>query len=394
MQPETDPTLIEIRFPGEELEDGTATLSEWLVAAGDPVEKDQPLAELETEKVTLELAAPTSGTLSRLLVEPGTEIDRHTVLAHLSATQTPSVTKTNSSQLKSPAVRKLLREHQLDSSQIPGSGRAGRVTRRDVENFIAQNTSAESSTAQTTDTARPGGGEHTTASRRVPHSPMRRRIAEHMVESLLHTAPHVTSIWQMDMSQVMAHRKWHKKEFQEAGVNLTYTAYFLVAAAKALKAVPETNARFHEDSLELIEEVNIGVGTALEDAGLIVPVIPSVEKKPLFELAKELTQQTQRAREGKLQPTDMQGGTFTLSNHGVSGSLMAAPIIINQPQVAILGIGKLEKRVIVEEQESGDVMQIRPMCYVSLTIDHRALDAFHTNRWLSVFTQTIEHWGE
>ncbi len=366
--------------------------------------QDQPIAELETDKVTLELAAPASGVLTEILAEAGSEVDARTLLGRISAPARGLIT--------SPAVRKLLREHQLELNQIAGTGRGGRVTRKDVLTFLNASpgsgsaeppetvvTSKSSKTSKSDDSSRIHKASKTEESLRghlVPHSSMRRRIAENMVESLLHTAPHVTSVWQMDMTNVIAHRKWHKKEYQAQGVNLTYTAYFLSAAALALRAVPETNARFHEEGLELFDEVNIGVGTALGNDGLVVPVVHAIHTKTLFQIAQDLTDQTLRARQGQLKPSEMKGGTFTLSNHGVSGSLIAAPIIINQPQVAILGIGKLEKRVVVVEDKARgeDRMTIRPQCYISLTIDHRALDAHHTNQWLAVFTQAIEQWGQ
>ncbi|MCV6606386.1 MAG: 2-oxo acid dehydrogenase subunit E2, partial [Porticoccaceae bacterium] len=166
------------------------------------------------------------------------------------------------------------------------------------------------------------------------------------------------------------------------------------ACVEAMRAVPEMNAQFHDDALEIFEDLNIGVGTALGEAGLVVPVVRQVQHMELFDIAKALGHQTERARDGKLTPADMKGGTFTISNHGVSGSLFAAPIIINQPQVAILGIGKLEKRVEVVEEDGNDDIRIRPKCYVSLSIDHRAVDAFQTNAWLAKFVEVIENWGE
>ena len=157
-----------------------------------------------------------------------------------------------------------------------------------------------------------------------------------------------------------------------------------------MEAVPDMNAQFHEDALEIFQSINIGVGTALGEKGLVVPVVKNVQAMDLFAIAHALDDQTQRARDNKLTPFDMKGGTFTISNHGVSGSLMAAPIIINQPQVAILGIGKMEKRVEVIEVDGRDEMRIRPKCYVSLSIDHRAVDAHQTNAWLSAFVHEIE----
>ena len=155
-----------------------------------------------------------------------------------------------------------------------------------------------------------------------------------------------------------------------------------------MQVVPQVNSQWHDDSLELFADVNVGVGTALGDTGLVVPVISAVQDKKLFEIARELQDISIRARENKLKPEDMRGGTFTISNHGVSGSLVATPIIINQPQSAILGIGTLEKRVVVRSVEGQDVMLIKPMAYVSLSIDHRVLDGHQTNAWLSEFVAT------
>jgi 2-oxoglutarate dehydrogenase E2 component (dihydrolipoamide succinyltransferase) len=219
---------------------------------------------------------------------------------------------------------------------------------------------------------------------------MRKRIAQHMVESLLRTAPHVTSVFEADLSAALAHREAHKRQFAERGARLTITAYFVAAAVKALQAVPEVNARWHDDALEIYEDINVGVGTALEDRGLIVPVIRRAQTLDLFGVAQRLDTLTRQAREGKLSPEDVRGGTFTISNHGVGGSLMAAPIVINQPQLAILGVGKVQKRAVVIEEGGQDRIVVRPMAYVTLTIDHRALDAFQTNAFLSALVTALE----
>ena len=226
----------------------------------------------------------------------------------------------------------------------------------------------------------------------IPHTSMRRQIAKHMVESLLRTAPHVTAVFDADMTAVVDHRAAHKQAFETKGIKLTYTAYFVKATAEALQAVPEVNSRWHDDALEVFEDVNIGVATALGKAGLIVPVIHRAQSLDLFGIATRLQTLTQKARAGKLLHEDVQHGTFTLTNHGVSGSLIATPII-NQPQSAILGIGKLEKRLVVVEEKGRDTIQIAPRAYVTLTIDHRALDGFTANTFLSKFVESLEHWA-
>ncbi|RMF11216.1 MAG: dihydrolipoamide succinyltransferase, partial [Alphaproteobacteria bacterium] len=228
----------------------------------------------------------------------------------------------------------------------------------------------------------------------IPHTAMRRRIAAHMVDSLMKTAPHVTSVFEADFSRIIAHRNRHKADFEKRGVKLTFTAYFVAALAEAARAVPAVNSRFHEDGIEQFHDVNVGIGTALGDQGLIVPVIHKAQSLSLFGIAERLQELTNRARAGKLEPADVKGGTITISNHGVSGSLVATPIIINQPQSAILGIGTLEKRLCVIEVDGHDTIQIRPRAFVTLTIDHRVLDGFQTNTCLARLVEVIENWPE
>ncbi len=256
----------------------------------------------------------------------------------------------------SPAVRRMIKERGLDAAKIKGTGRGGRITVEDVEAVAA-----------------------TSTNRMVPHTAMRKSIAAHLSQSMA-TAPHVTTIFEADLSAVLAHREATNKA-------ATFTAYFVQATVAALRAVPEVNSRWHDQALELFDDCNIGIGTALEDGGLIVPVIQQAQTLSLVETAGRLADLTARARASGLTPKDVQGGTFTISNHGVSGSLVATPIIINQPQSAILGIGKLEKRAVVVE---GDRIVAKPMIYVTLTIDHRVLDGFQANAFLTKWVETIE----
>ena len=211
---------------------------------------------------------------------------------------------------------------------------------------------------------------------------MRKAIAAHMVKSAA-TAPHVTAVFEADLSRVLAHREAHGKAH-------TLTAYFVRATVTALQTVPEVNSRWHEQGLELMADCNIGIATALAAGGLIVPVLHEAQDLDLAETAARLTDLTTRARDNRLEPREVQNGTFTISNHGVSGSLLAAPIIINQPQSAILGVGKLEQRVRVD---SAGGFVARPMLYVTLTIDHRALDGFQANAFLTAWVGAIEQWN-
>lgn len=425
--------LIDIILPASQLEGTSATLTKWLVAVGESAKEGEPLIELETDKVAMEICAPANGVLSEVLAEEGTTVEVDSVLGRLTegvfekedttqslpqsnqaAQDTTLSNSTNEDSdtdercarhLVGPAVRRLLKEHNLNIDNINGTGRRGRVTRSDVQAYIVNPTQHARQNDQHSDVQ---SDEHSHSrpfnvnnvqprapqGTMVPHTPMRKAIANHMVESLLETSPHVTSVFEMDMTNIIEHRKWHKKEYAQHGAKLTFTAYFLAAIVEAAKLVPQVNARFHDDALEIFSDINIGVGTALGDKGLIVPVVQQVQSMSLFDIALALTSQTEKARSGKITQADMKHGTFTISNHGVSGSLFATPIIINQPEVAILGVGKLEKRVVVEEVNGADTMVIRPKCYVSLSIDHRALDAHQTNMFLAKFVEVIESYGE
>ncbi|MCH8221416.1 MAG: 2-oxo acid dehydrogenase subunit E2 [Proteobacteria bacterium] len=374
------PELIDIVVPEEQQEGTESTLMQWLKQAGDTVALHEPLIELETDKVVVEIASPASGVLHELLVEEQSQVEPGAVLGRIAA----GAVAADQPKL-SPGLKKLLKKHDLDVSGISGSGRGGRVTRADVENHIA---GGITTLAKDQDVLAPLAGATI-----VPHTPMRRRIAAHMVKSV-QTAPHVTCVFEADMSAVIAHRAKNRAGLEDQGIKLTYTAYFIKAAATALRAVPEVNSRFHDQGLELFSDINIGIGTALGGEGLIVPVIHRAQQMTLDAIAGKLQTLTDKAHKGELGQDEVSGGTFTISNHGVSGSLMASPIIINQPQSAILGIGKLEKRVVVIETGGQDQMEIRPLCYVTLTIDHRALDAHQTNEFLSVFVSALEGWPD
>jgi 2-oxoglutarate dehydrogenase E2 component (dihydrolipoamide succinyltransferase) len=282
----------------------------------------------------------------------------------------------------SPSVKRAILQHDIDPARIEGTGRGGRITRADVDRAVEAATHVEGVLPA-------AAGD--IASHFVPHDRMRRAIAENMQRSLTE-APHVTAVFEADFSAIAAHREAHKAAYAKKGVKLTYTAYLVAAAAEAMKVAPAINSRWHDDRLELYDDVNIGVGTALGARGLIVPVLRKVQRLSLKGIAAGLDELIEKARKEKLTGADIKGGTFTISNHGVSGSLFAAPIIINRPQSAILGVGKLEKRVVVREVDGADAIQIRPMAYVSLTIDHRIVDGHQTNAWLTRFVEVLESW--
>jgi 2-oxoglutarate dehydrogenase E2 component (dihydrolipoamide succinyltransferase) len=374
---------MDIVAPTEQ--EGTkSVLKTWLKNIGDTVRADEPIVELETDKVAVEIAAPGDGVLAEILVAPDAEVEPGAVLGRLAQGTATSIDKAMaqsaalpvaprakaaaSASPLPPGIRKMLADNGLGENDVPVSGE--RLTREDIQAEIARRTSA------------PADGVA-----RVPHDSMRRRIAEHMTHSV-RTAPHVTAVFEADFSAIAAHRQARKAEFESGGVNLTYSAYFIAASAAAMEAAPAVNGRWFDDRVEIYRDVNIGIGTALGDKGLVVPVIHRAQALSLFEIAQALKTLTANARAGKLSPADVRGGTFSISNHGTSGSLVATPIIINQPQSAILGVGKLEKRAVVRD----DRIEIRPMAYVTLTIDHRILDGHQTNAWLTRFVSLIEGW--
>jgi 2-oxoglutarate dehydrogenase E2 component (dihydrolipoamide succinyltransferase) len=297
---------------------------------------------------------------------------------------------------------------------VSGSGHGGRITKKDVLAYLE--TGDETAASESAPWEQPALGELFRPSEEVfgtkedepsvstslqpgsvvPHSPVRRSIAEHMVRSK-QVSPHVTTIMEADLSRVVVHRKAHQAQFARDGVKLTYTAYFLAATVRALKVVPQVNASWSDEGMVLHQEVNIGVAVSLGEEGLIVPVIRNADQLSLLALTRALNDLAERARQRQLKPEEVQGGTFTITNHGVSGSLFATPII-SQPQAAILGVGALQKRVVALEvpDPSGGVMDafaIRPMVYLSLTFDHRLLDGAVGDTFLGTIVKTLENWA-
>jgi 2-oxoglutarate dehydrogenase E2 component (dihydrolipoamide succinyltransferase) len=403
----------EILFPADQQDGTEATVTRWLVGEGDSVAAHDPVVEIETDKVVVEIAAPVAGRIADIKIHQDEEVNPGDVLCtlntgHEASPDEPTAAKTEvikdeSENLRdrdrlSPAVRQRVMQHGLDLSTITGSGRDGRVTLQDIEDLISQQTSTRADSQGSTEHSPPAPSHSPPApssdkSEIIAHDKMRRRIADNMVASLMHTAPHVTAVFEADLSAVFQHRKSNKAAFADLGTPLTLSAYFIAASVAAIQKVPRVNSRWFDDHLEIFHYINMGIGTALGDHGLIVPVIHDVQNMDLSTIAAKLADVTGRARDNNLQPADVRGGTFTLSNHGVSGSLIATPIIINQPQSAILGVGKIEKRVKIREIDDQDVIAIRPMCYVSLTIDHRVLDGYQTNAFLTELVSTLENWS-
>jgi 2-oxoglutarate dehydrogenase E2 component (dihydrolipoamide succinyltransferase) len=393
--------VIEVRVPDEQ--EGTkAVVRAWLKQIGDAVAENDPLVELETDKVTQEVSAPAAGVLAEIMLDTDAEALPGALLAHISTEGVGAMPSTPAKaglppeqkrpgllpspehgQLEtrlSPSVRRACLQHGIDPARIEGSGRNGRVTREDVDRAVASATVVsvgEPATAQ----------PRQFLPRDIPHDRMRLAIAENMVRAVS-DQPHVTAVFEADFSAVAA----HKAAMAAKGVKLSYTAYIVKAAAEAMAVAPAINGRWEKDRIAISPTIDIGVGTALGEKGLVVPVVKQVGSLTLEQIGTRLDHLTRRARESKLERSDVTGGSFTVSNHGVSGSLLAAPIILHQGQAAILGVGKLEKRVVVREVNGQDAILIRPMAYVTLTIDHRVVDGHQTNAWLTRFVEILESW--
>jgi len=392
---------IDVRVPDEQ--EGTkAVVRAWLRQVGDVVAVNDPLVELETDKVTQEVPSPAAGVLSEILLETDAEAVPGALLGRISSDGSPksvrpelvegrgeTVEQRPSTSLRtngggetemrlSPSVKRAISQHGIDPSRLKGSGRDGRITRDDVDAAVA---------AATTVSVGPPATAQPRQASDIPHDRMRLKIAENMVRATSE-APHVTALFEADFSAITA----HKKAFAAQGLKLSFTAYLIKAAAEAMAVAPAINGRWESDRIAVSPTVNIGVGTALGDKGLVVPVVKGAETLSLEDIGAKLEDLTRRAREGGLTASDVSGGSFTISNHGVSGSLLASPIILHAGQAAILGVGKLEKRVVVRTVDGQDAILIRPMAYVTLTIDHRVVDGHQTNAWLSRFVHILEGW--
>jgi 2-oxoisovalerate dehydrogenase E2 component (dihydrolipoyl transacylase) len=426
-----------------------ATISRWLVSVGDVVERMEPVVEVETDKVTTEIVADEAGTITSILVEEGKTVAVGTVLAEIgtekavviqqasvsSANGTTSVgvegggtTSSIRSQVGpdpfaptagnalaypgsrntldgrvSPVVARMAAEHELDLGLIVGTGKNGRITKRDVAQFLSDKLEVTSQPLVKAEPSPQARTELPTShlsltTNFVPLSPMRRAIAEHMVHSV-QTSPHATTVHEVDFSAVMAHRKVHKQSFADKGVKLTFTAYIMLAVAEALGQYPLVNSSWHQPEaasagISLHQEINVGMATAVQGgAGLVVPVIKHAADYNLLGMARVVNELADKARDNRLAPADMQGGTFTVSNHGVSGSLFGTPII-NQPQAAILGVGAIKKQVVVVEDGFGnDAMAIRPMALLSCSFDHRILDGVSADGFVAAIVSKLETWG-
>jgi pyruvate dehydrogenase E2 component (dihydrolipoyllysine-residue acetyltransferase) len=420
---------------GETVAEGT--VATWHKQEGDKVEADEILLDVETDKVSMEIPAPKAGTLAKILVPAGETVEVGTVLAVIqgegetlaaaepaatsaasgnagpaagvtspsghrdSPTVTVRVPKAETSQKLSPAVRRLVSEHNIDVTIVPGTGKDGRVTRRNVIEFIESGGAAAASAPaaatpapQASPEARPAPAPQPApaaapASGRVQFTRIRKLTAEHMVNSKT-TSPHVLQAVEVDFSGVDRVRKAVKESWKaQHGYSLTYLPFIAYAVCAALKEYPHANASVGDNELILHADVNLAIAVDLGADGLVAPVIPRADRMSLTQLAEAIVDVAGRARSNKLKPNDLSGGTYTLSNSGTFGTLITAPII-NQPQVAILSTDGVRKKPVVIEHADGDSIAIRPIGILAQSFDHRAIDGAYSAAYLDRLRKLIE----
>ncbi len=406
---------------GESIFEGTIT--KWLKKVGEPVKRDEPLFEISTDKVDSEIPAPASGVLAEIRVNEGETVQINTVVGVISEegvatsaapakVESKEVPKPQAAQpaprepaealspepdtatasrnvRSSPLVKRIAREEDVDLGQLEGTGLGGRITKKDILSHLSGRQSSDAPTPilprqQTASPPASGAG----SSEVVPMSAMRKSIAEHMLASR-RTSAHVTTVFEVDLTRIVNIKNQHAQEFLEReGGKLSYMPFFIKTVAGALKEFPVVNASVSGTDIIYKKDVNIGVAVAL-DWGLIVPVVKNADEKSFLGIAKTASSLAERARQKKLAPEDVQGGTFTITNPGVFGSLLGTPII-NQPQVAILCIGAITKRPVVVN----DAIAIRSMAYLTLTFDHRLIDGAVADQFMSSLKNKLEQWDE
>ena len=429
---------------GESIAEGT--IVRWIKKVGDEVDRDEPLFEISTDKVDAEIPSPAAGRLSEIKVKEGETVPVNSVVAVIGAAgeavaeaePEPAAPKQEASQKpveqelpaaaagqaeaeesdsdeaegedsprqrSSPLVRRIAREHNVDLRNVQGTGINGRVTKGDILGYIESGAAAsapaaaKSAPAPAAPPPAPGPvykpGENVQV---VPMSVMRKKIAEHMVLSA-HTSPHVYSVYEVNFGRISALRDKKKAEFEAAGGKLTYTAFIAKVVVDALRQFPIVNASVDGSNIVYKKDINLGIAVAL-DNGLIVPVIRNADERNLLGLSRAINDLAARARAKKLNPDEVQGGTFTITNPGIFGALYGLPLI-NQPQAAILGVGAIEKRAVVvpagvgsDGVEQQDAIAIRPVCHITLGYDHRLIDGADAGRFLAFLKERLEGFEE
>jgi pyruvate dehydrogenase E2 component (dihydrolipoamide acetyltransferase) len=401
---------------GESIAEGT--IVRWIKKVGDNVDRDEPLFEISTDKVDAEIPSPGAGVLTEIKVKEGETVPVNSVVAIIGGETAGSETAATPSEMpeaaagqpeagpavqavaaaegvtiddvrrlkSSPLVRRIAKEHNVDIRQINGTGISGRVTKSDILGFIQTGPKAAPAGAMRTVGHIPAfkPGEKVEI---VPMTIMRKKIAEHMVLSA-HTSPHVYSVYEIDFHRLAQLREKTRGEYERNGAKLTYTALIAKVVVDALRAFPLVNASIDGDNIVYKKDINLGIAVALEQ-GLIVPVIRNADEKNLVGLSRAIEDLAARARSKKLNPEEVQGGTFTITNPGIFGAVYGLPLI-NQPQVAILGVGAIEKRAVVVN----DAIAIHPTCHLSLGYDHRLVDGADAGRFLSFIKERLEKFDE
>jgi pyruvate dehydrogenase E2 component (dihydrolipoamide acetyltransferase) len=401
---------------GESIAEGT--IVRWIKKVGDNVDRDEPLFEISTDKVDAEIPSPGAGVLTEIKVKEGETVPVNSVVAVIGGETAGSETAASPSEMpeaaagqpeagpavqavaaaegvtiddvrrlkSSPLVRRIAKEHNVDIRQINGTGISGRVTKSDILGFIQTGPKAAPAGAMRTVGHIPAfkPGEKVEI---VPMTIMRKKIAEHMVLSA-HTSPHVYSVYEIDFHRLAQLREKTRGEYERNGAKLTYTALIAKVVVDALRAFPLVNASIDGDNIVYKKDINLGIAVALEQ-GLIVPVIRNADEKNLVGLSRAIEDLAARARSKKLNPEEVQGGTFTITNPGIFGAVYGLPLI-NQPQVAILGVGAIEKRAVVVN----DAIAIHPTCHLSLGYDHRLVDGADAGRFLSFIKERLEKFDE
>jgi 2-oxoglutarate dehydrogenase E2 component (dihydrolipoamide succinyltransferase) len=451
---------------GESIAEGT--IVRWIKKVGDSVDRDEPLFEISTDKVDAEIPSPASGVIAEIRAKEGETVPVNSVVAVIGTAaeakpatpsmaaatakeppkaeaqadgspsstsaasgpsavaapasafaaaapvavtaDTPAVSPAAAStddvlrQRSSPLVRKIAKEHNVDITQIPGTGMAGRVTKDDILAFVGQqgqegrsgqagkDAKAAPAPVPQNPASTPGAGDvvrgaGAAADEIVKMTPMRKKIAEHMVMSR-RTSAHVHSVFEINFTRIDEIRRARKAEFERAGAKLTYMSFITKAVVDGLREVPIVNASVDGESVVYHKDVNVGIAVAL-DWGLIVPVIKRADEKNLVGLSRAIIDLAGRARTKQLKPDEVSGGTFTITNPGVFGALLGTPII-NQPQVAILGVGTVDKTPVVIE----DAIAIRSICHISLSFDHRLIDGALADQFMTKLKQVLENWSE
>jgi len=419
------PTNVIMPQMGESIAEGTIT--RWMKKVGEHVDRDEPLFEISTDKVDAEIPSPAAGVLTQILVKENQTVAINTVVAVVDgegaaaaapapaemaapspvapapasaepaapvaqATAEEQETGEGGDVRTSPLVRRIARENNVDLSDVKGTGLGGRVSKKDILDYIDQRRSGVPAAPAPAPAAplasAPAPVTFTGATQIVPMTPMRQKIAEHMVNSK-HTSAHVYTVVEVEMTRVVAARERFKQEFEQRhGIKLTYTPFFIRACVEAIKELPIINSSVEGTNIVYKRDVNIGIAVALEN-GLIVPVIKRADEKNFLGVARAVQDLADRARSKRLNVEDVQGGTFTITNPGSFGGLFGLPII-NQPQVAILGVGAIEKRPVVRD----DAIAIRQMVYLSISYDHRVVDGAVAERFMGRIKSMLENWEE